>query len=168
MSDPQENDQAKLWELIGDIRLAMLTTRHSNGHLHARPLTTQNTQDDKDARLWFFVSRSGDSIQDLSFDTNVNVAYAHPGKDSYVSVSGTASIVEDAAKKRALWSSMNEAWFPAGVDDPDLALLRIDITHAHYWDIRESKIVQALKMTMAAATGHGAPDLGEQGEVRMR
>ena len=164
----EAHDQAKLWDLIGDIRFAMLTTRHSNGHLHARPLTTQNTGDDKDARLWFFLSRSAESIKDLSFDANVNVAYSHPGKDSYVSVSGTASIVDDAAKKRALWSSINQAWFPAGVDDPDLALLCVDITHAHYWDVRESKIVQIWKMTKAAITGNKPRDLGEEGEVRMR
>jgi len=168
MPDSDMNDQAKLWDLIGDIRFAMLTTRHANGHLHARPVTTQNTSDDNDARLWFFLSRSGESVAELAAQANVNVSYSHPGKDRYVSVSGTASVVEDAGKKRALWSKLNEAYFPEGVNDPDLALVAVDITHAHYWDVRESKLVQIWKMTKAAFTGQRPRDLGEEGEVRMR
>ena len=37
------SDQRKLlWKLIKGIKFAMFTTRHGNGHLHARPMTTQN------------------------------------------------------------------------------------------------------------------------------
>ena len=158
-----------LWDLIKDTRFAMFTTRHgSNGHLHASPMTTQNRDNiDADDCLWFFMSRRGGTASDLVGEVEVNVSYANPGSDRYVSVSGRARIVENPGKARELWSKMAEAWFK-GPDDPDLALVSVAITHAHYWDVKESKIVQLYEMAKAAMTGKPPTDLGESGEVRMR
>lgn len=156
-----------LWELIKDIRFAMFTTRHSNGHLHARPMTTQNSELDEDASLWFFMSRSGDPVADIAVEPIVNLVYADPGEDTYVSVSGTASVVEDMAKKEQLWSKAAQAWFPGGTTDADLALVRVKITHANYWDIDESKIVQLFRMAQAVITGNPPKGLGEHAEIRM-
>ncbi len=165
---PEEtNSPEKLWELIRDIRFAMFTTRHENGHLHSRPMTTQNGKDDQGSQLWFFMSRSGDPVADIAAEPTVNISYADPGDDCYVSVSGEARLVEDKAKKKALWSKMSEAWFPGGVDDPDLALVEVSITHAHYWDVKTNKAVQLLKMATASVTGK-PPKMGEAGEVRMQ
>ena len=164
--DPIEA-RTKLWDLIKDIRFAMFTTRHDNGHLHSRPMTTQNSKLDEDSNLWFFMSRKSEPVADLAADSTVNVVYADPGADSYVSVSGTASVDEDAAKKQQLWSKMAEVWFPEGPSDPDLALVRVQITHANYWDVTDSKVVQLYKMAQAAMTGKPPTDLGEHAEVRM-
>lgn len=157
-----------LWSMIKDIRFAMFTSRHGNGHLHSRPMTTQNKAIDEDASLWFFMSRSREPVDDIGRNPEVNVAYADPGSDRYVSVSGTAEVVDDVARKRALWSKVAEAWFPGGVTDPDLALVRVQMTHADYWDVKSSKIVQLFAMAKAAITGNPPTDLGEHGEVRMR
>ena len=166
--DPDQADaRAKLWDLIKDIRFAMFTTRHSNGHLHSRPMTTQNSKLDEDRSLWFFMSRKSEPVADLAGDSTVNVVYADPGEDSYVSVSGTAVVVEDMARKERLWSKMAQAWFPGGSTDPDLALVCVTISHANYWDVEESKVVQLYKMAKAAVTGKPPTNLGEQAEIRM-
>lgn len=157
-----------LWDLIKDIKFAMLTTHGADGHLHSRPLTTMTrgeTPQEEAGVLWFFISRTSDMARDVVRDAQVNVAYAHPGHDRYVSVAGTAALVEDRAQKQALWNKGIEAWFPGGVSDPDLALLRVDISHAHYWDVKESKLTQAFEI-MRAATTHRRPDIGREGEVR--
>jgi len=161
-------EREKLWALIKDIRFAMFTTRHQNGHLHSRPMTTQNSAVEEDSSLWFFMSRKGEPVADLVTDPVVNVVYADPGEDSYVSVSGIAAVIEDPAKKRALWSKLNEAWFPGGPTDPDLALVQVRIVHANYWDVKESQLVQLFKMAKAAITGTPPTGMGEHGEIRMR
>ena len=157
-----------LWNLIKDIRFAMFTTVHGNGHLHSRPMTTQNSHLDEDSSLWFFASRKGDPVADLAGSSTVNVSYADPGSDSYVSVSGTAQVVEDMAKKQQLWTKMAEVWFPGGVDDSDLALVQVKISHASYWDVKESKISQLFHMSMALITGKPPTNLGTYGEITMR
>jgi len=162
--DQTAHGQHKLAELIKDIKFAMFTTHKPQGHLHSRPMTTQNRQLDDDA-LWFFMSRSGDPVAEFEGDDQVNVSYANPGSDTYVSVSGVAEIVEDAAKKQSLWNKGAAAWFKGGVDDPDLALVRVRIEHADYWDVKENKLVQLYRQAEAAVTGK-PPNMGEHGRIR--
>ncbi len=119
----QTVDTSKLWDMIKDIRFGMLTVRGADGRLYARPMTTQNGEADRGGVIWFFMSRSGQPVADLTAAPDVNVAYADPDSDKYVSVSGAARIVEDPVKKQELWSAAAKAWFPGGVDDPDLALV---------------------------------------------
>ena len=161
-------DTSKLWDLIKDIKFAMFTARHGNGHLHSRPMTTQNGDNDRGAVLWFFMSRKSDPVADLQAAPEVNVAYADPGRDAYVSVSGTARVVEDDARKQALFNTFAKAWFPGGASDPDLALVAVVIAHADYWDVKTNKAVQLFKMAKAALPGTPPTDMGEHGKVRMR
>jgi general stress protein 26 len=158
----------KLWTMIKDIKFGMFTTRHGNGHLHARPMTTQNKALEGEHSLWFFMSKKSDPVDDLKKDPVVNVVYADPSSDTYVSVSGTAAMLEDPAKRQQLWNKAAEAWFPGGPTDPDLALVQVQIIHANYWDVKASKPVQLLAMAKAVVTGKPPVGLSEHGEVRMR
>ena len=162
--DQTAQGQDKLSELIKDIKFAMFTTHKIQGHLHSRPMTTQNKTITDDS-LWFFMSRSGDPVSEFQGDDQVNVSYANPSSDTYVSVTGTAHVVDDPARKQALWNKAAQAWFKGGVDDPDLALVRVQIEHADYWDVKENKLVQLYKMAEAAMTGK-QPELGEHGHIR--
>ena len=161
------SDQKTLWNLIEHIKFGMLTHRHTNGELHSHPLTTQNKSDDAGSTLYFFVSHKSELAQRIAQDGNVNVSYAHPGDDSYVSVSGHGAIVEDQTKKDYLFSPMAKAWFPLGSTDPDLALLKVDIGHAEYWDVTDSKMVQLAKMAKAAITGKPPEKLAEHRELNL-
>ncbi|MFO1338606.1 MAG: pyridoxamine 5'-phosphate oxidase family protein [Burkholderiaceae bacterium] len=167
-SVPEHEARERLWSLIKDIRFAMFTVQHAaSGQLQSRPMTTQNSRLDEDSSLWFFMSRQSETAADLRQAPAVSVVYADPGADAYVSISGHAAIVDDVAKKEKLWSKMAEAWFPQGPADPDLALVQVRITQADYWDVKESKLVQLLKMAKAAVTGKPPTTLGERAEVRM-
>jgi general stress protein 26 len=154
----------RLWEMIKDTRFGMLTHRHSDGGLHAHPLTTQNKSLGEQGILYFFVSRATEVGQRLQRDGNVNVSYSDPHKDYYVSISGTARISEDLDAKKRLFNAMAKAWFPGGATDPDLELVEVHITHAKYWDVKESKPTQLFKMAAAAVSGE-RPKLGEHKEV---
>jgi general stress protein 26 len=168
-NDKSETQEARerLWQMIKDIRFSMFTTRHANGHLHARPMTTQNRSMDENASLWFFMARNSEPVIDLTADPVVNVVYANPGSDSYVSISGNAVVFEDMGLKEKLWNKMAQAWFPSGYTDPNLALVQVKIIHANYWDVQESKIVQLFQMAKAAVTGVPPKSLGEHATIHM-
>ena len=160
-------DERTLWTLIKDIKFGMLTHRHTDGELHSAPLTTQNKAEDEGTSLYFFISRKSEIATCIAKDPSVNVAYAHPGDDRYVSVSGQAMIVEDQTKKDYLFTSFAKAWFPDGPTDPDMALLQINIGHAEYWDVKESKMVQLAKMAKAVVTGEPPKNMGEHKELNL-
>lgn len=161
----QPTDEHTLWTLIKNIKFGMLTHRHTNGQLHSAPLTTQNKADDEGMTLYFFVSRQSEMAACIAKDTHVNVAYAHPGDDSYVSVSGHASIIEDQIKKDYLFTPFAKAWFPGGATDPDLALLQVHIGRAEYWNVKENKMVQLAKMAQAVIKGGTQKKMGEHKEL---
>ncbi|MGJ7507967.1 pyridoxamine 5'-phosphate oxidase family protein [Variovorax sp. GT1P44] len=155
------DEQSKLWDLIKDTRYGMLTHRHDDGRLHSHPLTTQNKKFDEGATLYFFVPKDGDIARHVVDDPSVNVSYADTDADSYVSISGEAALVEDQARKDALFTAMAKAWFPKGASDPNLGLLAVRIVDAEYWDVKDSKMVQLLKMATAAVTGKPPTHLAE-------
>lgn len=152
MSD-RKSDHDKLWDLIKDIKFGLLVHRHPNGMLHSHPLTTQNKSIDEGSTLWFFIGKDSELYTNVQADGNVNVSYANPEKDSYVSLSGQASISSDRAKKEELFGTLTKAWFPGGVDDPNLALLAVRLNHAEYWEAKEGQTKQLIKMALAAISG---------------
>lgn len=155
------NDHQKLWDLIKDTRFGMLTHRHGDGQLHSHPLTTQNKNVDEGALLYFFVPKNGDIARHVATDPVVNVSYANTDDDSYVSVSGRAALLEDPVKKEQLFTKMAQAWFPQGVNDPNLGLLAVTVLDAEFWDVTDSKMVQLYKMAKAAVTGEPPKNMGE-------
>ena len=164
MTDP-ENTHDTLWDLIKKTRFGMLTHRDADGQLHSQPLTTQNRSLEHGGALYFFISRSSHLARRVAADGLVNLAYANTDDDCYVSVSGMARLSDDRDTVAQLWSPAAKAWFPGGQDNPDLALLAVRIRHAEYWNVKESKIAQVLKMATAALTGKPPTSLGEHRAV---
>ena len=142
----------KLGSLIDDVRVTMMTTVDpQSGALHSRPMATQQTA--FDGTLWFFTGKDSHKVEEVEEDHDVNLAYAEPDDNHYVSVSGTARLVTDQGKMEELWHPVLKAWFPGGLDDPDLALLKVDVEQAEYWDSAASTLVKITGFVKALATG---------------
>jgi len=141
----------KLSEMIKDIEIAMLTTAEPDGTLRSRPMATQKFEFDGD--LWFFTRASSPKVDEIEQEHRVNVSYAAPDKQRYVSVSGRARLVRDKSKIKELWSPVLKAWFPKGLDDPDLALLKVSVEQAEYWDSPSSTVAHLVGFVKAVATG---------------
>jgi general stress protein 26 len=167
-ADPtREQRIAKLRDLIQHIETAQLVTMDTDGVLRSRPMATQKLEEE--AELWFFTNDYSAKVDNVLVHPEVCVTYADPANNSYVSVSGKAELVRDRDKIEKLWRPILKAWFPNGVDDPDLALLRVDIVSAQYWDATSSKLVQLFGLIKALATGQSAGDtLGENEKVEVR
>ena len=151
---PAERQQAiaKLGKLIAEVKYAMLTTADEDGTLRSRPMATQNA-DDFDGYLWFFTRASSPKAGEVEREHQVNVAYAEPKDQTFVSVSGTANLVRDKAKAEALWTPAMKAWFPKGLEDPDVALLKVHVEKAEYWDTPNSTFVHVVGFVKATVTG---------------
>ena len=154
----------KVGDLIKDIKMAMLTTEAEDGILRSRPMATQNSP--FDGTLWFFTSASSGKVTELDWNPEVNLSYAEPSDTKYVSISGNGEIVRDRAKMEELWSDIYKAWFPQGLNDPDVCLLRVEVSAAEYWEAKSGKMVQLFGYIKALATGepaqgaeHGSMDI---------
>jgi general stress protein 26 len=164
-TQPQSSDgMRKLAELVEETSIGMLTTVQPDGSLRSRPLATR--QFDSEGNLWFFTSLSSPKVREIEEHPQVNLSYADPRRSDYVSISGTASVVRDRAKMQELWTTWAKPWFPHGLDDPDLVLLRVAVEAAEYWDSPSSSVVQLLGLARAMATGAGDA-VGEHAKMRV-
>ncbi len=134
--DERQEQIQKLWSLIKDIQFGMLTTVAEHGTLRSRPMAAQTVEFDGD--LWFFTYASSAKADTVRHNQQVNVSFANPDDNAWVSTSGTAQIVRDRNKMEQLWNSILKTWFPKGLDEPDIALLKVHVTKAEYWDAPSS------------------------------
>jgi len=154
-----------LFEKLSGIRVAMLTTTDEAGRLHSRPMATQETS--ADGALWFYTSTKAPAALNIQASPEVNLSYVDSSLQRYVSVAGRAWILHDTDRIQELWSPAVAAWFPLGLNDPNLTLIRVDVTEADYWDGGEGRFVrlsgfirELLGEKPAATRDRGHLDLG--------
>ena len=147
----QEQNE-KLWGMMKSVRIAMLTT-DDGGEFRARPMAA--SQKGFDGTLWFFTRASSHKVTEVESD-----------QQNYISCSGRANLVTDRTTIDAHWSDILTTWFPKGKDDPDTAVLRVDVTQAEYWDAPNSTWVHAYGYVKAKLTG-SAPQGGENEKISL-
>jgi general stress protein 26 len=126
-------------------------------------MSTQKTE--FDGTLWFFTGVGSDKVHEIKDDQHVNLSYANPKSQTYISVSGRARIVREREKIHELWSPELKAWFPEGKDDPQIALLEVQVDDAEYWDTPSNAMIHLVGMVKAVTTGQSY-EPGENEKVR--
>jgi len=162
----QNESVSKLRELIKDVKVAMLCTVEPDGSLRSRPMMTQKAE--FEGQLWFFTGMDSGKVNEVEREHHVNVSYAQPDDEIYVSVSGTATVTRDRAKMEHLWNPIHKAWFPKGLDDPNISLLCVTVEKAEYWDAPAGRLVQLAGFVKALATGKPyAGEGSDHGKVKL-
>lgn len=160
------DDLQKLRDLVKDIDFCMLTTIDERGDLHSRPMSS-NGDIDQNGDMWFFTGAFSHKVDEIKNTPRVNVSFADPQNQNYVSVTGRARLVRDRQKIDELWRPEFLMWFPEGKDDPNIGLLQVKIQKAEYWDSPSSAISFALNFVSAIVTGE-EPDSGEHKKLEFK
>jgi general stress protein 26 len=162
----QGADFQKLREMIKDIDFCMLTTVDENNDLHSRPMSL-NSEVDLEGNLWFFTYANSHKVSEVKRTPKCNASFANPDDSRYVSITGTAELVRDKRKIEQLWKPELKAWFPKGTEEPDIALLRLGIEKAEYWDDPSSTVAQVVNFVSALIKGEQI-NAGENKKLDLR
>jgi general stress protein 26 len=127
-----------LKDKIKNIRTAMLTTYTNANGYRSRPMGTADI--DNSGNIWFFTNEYSPKNKEIFKDNTVSVTYSNPDNDAYVSVRGEAELISDRQKMKEFWNPFAKAFFPNGINDPKLTLIRIKPTNAEYWDSSSIKL----------------------------
>ena len=148
----QDTELETVRSIMKGVRTAMFTTIADDGSMHSHPMTTQESQFDGDA--WFIAGQDSETVRNLTARPPVNVAYA--GGSSWLSLAGTATVLTDqeqaAVRKKELWNTFTEAWFPGGQDDPSVVVVKVEGDSAQYWD-SPGRVAMTAAMLTAKVTG---------------
>ena len=154
----------KISDLVRNIRIAMMSTVDGDGVIRSRPMATQN--EPFGGTLWFLTRLSSEKVSEIHRNGMVTLDYADPANSKYITLRGTASVSKDRTKIEEMWNPMYKAWFPIGKEDPEIAVLSVDVTEGEYWDANSSKLILGIRYIAAAITG-GAIPLGESGHLEV-
>lgn len=154
--------QQKVWDMIRDVEVAMMVTMDDEGRFRGRPMRA--VKQEFDGVLWFFTQAGTPKTDEVEQDERTLLAYSDPKGQNYVSLSGHAQIVRDVAKQKELWSEPLRVWFPGGPEAPEVALMKVTVDGAEYWDSPSSTFVHAYGYIKAVTTGQ-PPKGGENAKV---
>ena len=154
----------KIADLIKDIRIAMMTTAAPDGSFDSRPMATQKTE--FDGTVYFLTRGESGKVAEIADDSHISLLYADADNSKFITVKGRAGVYRDQVKIDELWNPMYKAWFPEGQQDPAIAILRVNVTEADYWEASSSRLVRGIKYLAASATG-GKVDIGTKGTVTL-
>ena len=144
-----ENDsRAKLVELMNDMPIAMLTT-YGPDRPRSVPMARQEVE--PDAEMWFITARDTGHVRDLESDPTVSLTFS--SRAAWVAMTGRAYVVDDLGKLKELWNTFAEAWLPGGPEDPNAALIRVDVDKAEYWDTPGGKVASLVSFVKTKLTG---------------
>lgn len=132
MFETKEEAEKKLKEVIEDIKTCMFTTTDEDCNVFSRPMFTVKI--DNECCLWYFTSEFSEKMKDIQHDKQVTLVFSHPGKNSYMNIYGSCELLHDKNKMKELWQPALKSFFPQGIDDPDVCLLKVKIDEASYWD----------------------------------
>jgi general stress protein 26 len=145
---------AKARELLPGFRAAMLVTRAAGGTgLHMRPMGLQGDLSVFGGTLWFFTDDRSPKVQEILHDSTVSLVFQSDETSRYLQLDGTAVIVSDRGKMRELFTPITRTWFPEGLDDPHLTLLRIDVTNGAFWESPGGVLQVLAAFTKSVITG---------------
>jgi general stress protein 26 len=157
----ETTDRDKLVELMKDMHIGMFTTSLADGALHAVPMSRQEV--DLGAELWFITVKDSEHVRNLQARPEVGITFS--SRDAWVSVHGTATLVEDLERLKELWNTFAQAWLPEGPEDPNAALIRVDLEGGEYWDTPGGKVASLISFAKTKVTGetydadHGSTSL---------
>lgn len=159
-----EEAREKLSSLIDDIKFCFFCSNLSVRPIDVSPMTTQEV--DSDGSIWFIASKDSSSYHTILSAPWVQLLYASPSDAKYLSVYGTAESIYDRERIERYWNKFVEGWFPGGKDDPNVILLRVRPSDAHYWDTKSNKMVAYTKAIFSALTGT-EHDEGRHGDIQV-
>jgi general stress protein 26 len=163
MSDWSKTESLNyLQDKIKEVRTAMLTTYNPEKGFSSRPMGTADVDDE--GNIWFFTNEYSSKVSDISVENTISLTYSDPKNHTYLSIVAEASLVDDKAKMKELWNPFIQAFFPKGLDDPKLTLIKLKPSDAEYWDSSSSSMVVLFNMLKATVTGKQY-DEGKHGKI---
>jgi len=127
--------------------------------LSIRPMAVQKVDDQ--GNLWFLSARNSHKNEELSNDPFVHLLFQGSRYADFLNIYGLASISEDKEKIKELWMPLYENWFPEGVEDPNITLIKVEPTEAYYWDNKHGNAIAFVKQSIGALFGKPMDDAVE-------
>jgi general stress protein 26 len=142
----------KLRELLKNFPIAFMVTL-TGDHIQARPIGVVGDHAAFDGTLWFITDKRSRKVQAIESGAATSLLFQNDKEGAYLQLLGRASVIEDREKLKELYTTLQRTWFPKGLDDPDITLVRFDASEGNYWDSHDSLMRLAVAFAKSVVTG---------------
>ncbi|HYW31854.1 MAG TPA: pyridoxamine 5'-phosphate oxidase family protein [Gemmatimonas sp.] len=161
-NDNRPDDQREHFhEMLESFRAVVLITRtgadeEPKGSRHdaevaSRPMQVARLDDNCD--LWFLTDADSAKVFEIRKDPQVHVV-AQDSESRFVSLTGTARVLQDRAIITELFSEPYKVWFPDGPETPGIRAIHVSAEEGEFWDSQgKNKVKYLLQAAKAYATG---------------
>ena len=146
-----EDALAKLREMLKDFPIAFMVTV-KGGEVTARPIGVVGDHAAFDGSLWFITDKRSRKVAAIEAGGITTLLFQNDTEGNYLQLTGHAAVIEDRAKLEELYTTLQRTWFPLGVDDPDITLVRFDAVEGNYWDKHDSLVRLAVAFAKSVVT----------------
>jgi len=165
MTIEKNSNIEKLVEMVKGIRTCMLITHEQkSSNLSGRPMGINTI--DPDGSMWFFTKKSSLKADELEENNQASIAIIDESSNTYLMIHGSANLIFHKEKMEELWNPMMKAWFPKGIEDPDIVLIKMTPREVNYWDSSSSTMVVLFNMLKAIVMGKTYEE-GEHGTINL-
>ena len=145
----------QFWSRLDDINSGMLGVTQDS-----RLVPMSHYTDRKVGVLWFITAKDTDLARSVaSGPQDAMHVVSDGGQGLYARIHGTLSLSDNRAKLDELWNAVASSWFEDGKQDPDVQLLRLDLTEAEVWATGGS-MAFLYQIAKSKITGD-KPDMGD-------
>lgn len=130
----------------------------------ARPVPMSQYADEEENALWFITAHGTDAEEALRGGARqARFVVAEGDARIYATIDGTIGIVDDTKKLDEIWNIVADSWFEDGKSDPDVTLLRFDLSEAEVWTTG-GRIGFLYEIGKAQMSDH-KPEMGAHGRL---
>jgi len=145
------DQRAQFFGRLGQFQSGMLTTLSSDGAPHVRPMAVARL--DEDCSIWFLTQDSSEVVTEIRTDEIGTVSFQRD-PDLYVVVNGFVHIVHDIRVAKQLWQESLRTWFPEGLDDKTMSVMKLEPHSGEYWEnAGASRLRSAYEFVRSTVTG---------------
>ena len=156
---------AKVRELLKHFRSTMMVTNTPAG-VHSRPMGMQGETIAFEGTLWFFTDRNCHKVEEIRTNAAVSLIFQSDSDSVYMHLFGEAVMDDDRARMKMLYTPILRTWFPGGLDDPSMTLIRFEASRGDFWDSPGGMLQVLAAFTKAVVTGERGQG-GEMGKVTL-
>lgn len=155
-----DKHSATFWKRLDDINSGMLGLAED-----PRLIPMSHYAEPGANILWFITAKGTDLVKSLSPGGKSAIhAVSDADEGLYARIEGRLSLSADKQKLDELWNAVASSWFEEGRQDPDIQLLRFDVTEAEVW-ATAGKLSFLYEIAKSKVTGQ-KPDMGDHYTLR--
>jgi general stress protein 26 len=141
----------KLRNLLAEFPIAFMVTI-ADADVTARPIGIVGDEE-FNGTLWFITDKRSRKVAAIESGATTTLLFQNDKNGNYLQLTGRASVVEDRARLERLYTTLQRTWFPKGLDDPDITLVRFDADGGNYWDGHDSYLRLGIAFAKSIVTG---------------